>query len=72
MKKLQEYLILVKKLIVLVKPLTGVMVLAILFGSLGHIIATAIPFVGGYGIIKVKEMEFGIKNLVIILFTLLF
>lgn len=69
MKKLQEYLILVKKLIVLVKPLTGVMVLAILFGSLGHIIATAIPFVGGYGIIKVKEMEFGIKNLVIILFT---
>ncbi|SMB91579.1 ATP-binding cassette, subfamily C [Peptoniphilus asaccharolyticus DSM 20463] len=69
MKKIREYLILVKKLIVLVKPLKGVMLLAILFGSLGHIIATAIPFVGGYGIIKVQSMEFNLKTLAILLFV---
>lgn len=43
MQNLREHLLLLKRLMTLVKPLTGVMILAILMGSLGHLVAIAIP-----------------------------
>lgn len=43
MQSLKEHLLLLKQLMGLVKPLSGVMILAILMGSLGHLVAIAIP-----------------------------
>lgn len=43
MQNLKEHLLLLKRLMTLVKPLTGVMILAIVMGSLGHLVAIAIP-----------------------------
>lgn len=41
-----------RKLIILVKPLTGVMFLGILLGALGFLCAIFLTIVGGYGILK--------------------
>ena len=41
-----------RKLIILVKPLTGVMFLAILLGVLGFLCAIFLTIIGGYGILK--------------------
>lgn len=41
-----------RKLIILVKPLTGVMLLGILLGVLGFLCAIFLTIVGGYGILK--------------------
>lgn len=42
-----------RKLIILVKPLTGYMLLAILMGLVGHLCAAFITILGGYGILNV-------------------
>lgn len=41
-----------RKLIILVKPLTGVMLLGILLGVLGFLCAIFLTIVGGYGVLK--------------------
>lgn len=41
-----------RKLIILVKPLTGVMLLGILLGVLGFLCAIFLTIIGGYGILK--------------------
>ena len=41
------------KLIVLVKPLTGFMLLAVLLGLVGHLCAAFLTILGGYGILSV-------------------
>lgn len=67
MSKIREYMQLVKKLIVLVSPLKLFMILAILFGSIGHIIATLIPVIGGYALIKAMIGKFYFFKLITIL-----
>lgn len=42
-----------RKLIVLVKPLTGYMLLAVLMGLIGHLCAAFITILGGYGILHI-------------------
>lgn len=65
MKKINNYLKLIKKLITLVKPLRLIMLLAIIFGSIGNILATAIPSIGAYGVLN--ESIFSIKKLCVVL-----
>ena len=43
---------LIKKLIVFVKPLSGVMSITVILRVLGFIIAAAIPVLGGVGIVS--------------------
>ena len=45
-------------LIILVRPLIFFMVCAILFGALGHLCALAIPALGGYALLAVKQPDF--------------
>ncbi len=45
-------------LIVLVRPLIFFMVCAVLFGVLGHLCALAIPALGGYALLAVKQPDF--------------
>lgn len=52
MKKKSNFSVM-RKLIVLVKPLTGYMLLAVLMGLIGHLCAAFITILGGYGILHV-------------------
>lgn len=52
MKKRSNFSVM-RKLIVLVKPLTGYMLLAVLMGLIGHLCAAFITILGGYGILHV-------------------
>ena len=54
-------------LIGMVKPLLPVMILAIIMGVIGHLVATFITILGGYGIVKTGN--FKIIFLVLILFA---
>ena len=58
--KRRSAIAIMRKLIILVKPLTGVMFLGILLGVLGFLCAIFLTIVGGYGILKglgvVEEM----------------
>lgn len=45
------------KLIGLVKPLTGFMLLAILMGLIGHLCAAFITIFGGYGVLELLQVE---------------
>lgn len=45
------------KLIGLVKPLTGYMILAILMGLIGHLCASFITIFGGYAVLELLEFE---------------
>ena len=45
-------------LIVLVRPLIFFMTCAVLFGTLGHLCALAIPALGGYALLAVKQPDF--------------
>lgn len=46
-----------RRLLTLVAPLKGIMALAILSGSLGHLAAIAIPALGAWGIVRVIDGE---------------
>ena len=52
MKKKSNFSVM-RKLIVLVKPLTGYMLLAVLMGLIGHLCAAFITILGGYGILHI-------------------
>ena len=51
MKRRNGFVVMVK-LIGLVKPLTGYMLLAIIMGLIGHLCASFITIFGGYGILS--------------------
>lgn len=46
------------RLIGLVKPLTGYMILAILLGLLGQLSASLITILGGYAMLEVLDLTF--------------
>ena len=48
---------LIKKLIVFVKPLSGVMTITVILRVLGFIIAAAIPVLGGAGIVSLLDLK---------------
>ena len=50
-----------RRLVGLVKPLTGYMILAIAMGLVGHLCATFITVFGGYAILHVLNPEGSIK-----------
>ena len=52
MNKRRSDLAIMRKLIVLVKPLTGVMLTGIILGVLGFLCAIFLTILGGYGILK--------------------
>ena len=52
MNKRRSDLVIMRKLIVLVKPLTGVMLTGIILGVLGFLCAIFLTILGGYGILK--------------------
>lgn len=53
---------LIKKLIVFVKPLSGVMSITVILRVLGFIIAAAIPVLGGVGIVSLLGLKvFGVS-----------
>ncbi|MBO5337081.1 MAG: thiol reductant ABC exporter subunit CydC [Lachnospiraceae bacterium] len=56
MKKRSGFVVMFR-LIGLVKPLTGFMLLAILMGLVGHLCATFITVFGGYAVLRVLEFE---------------
>lgn len=57
------------RLIGLVKPLTGYMILAITLGLLGHLCATFITVLGGYAVLNVlgDSMAMGLKTIFIVI-----
>ena len=67
--------VVMKRLIGLVKPLTGFMVLAILMGVLGNLFASGITIFGGYLIVKVLDfpvaLSFGWLFAILLIFALL-
>ncbi len=56
MKRRSGFVVMMR-LIGLVKPLTGYMILAILMGLVGHLCATFITVFGGYGLLHLLEIE---------------
>ena len=52
MNKRRSDLAIMRKLIVLIKPLTGVMLTGIILGVLGFLCAIFLTILGGYGILK--------------------
>lgn len=56
MKKRSGFIVM-KKLIGLVKPLTGFMILAILMGIVGHLCASFITIFGGYAVLELLEFD---------------
>ncbi len=60
------------RLIGLVKPLTGYMVLAIVMGLIGHLFASFITICGGYAILGVLHPEYSINVGAIFAATLIF
>lgn len=60
------------KLIGLVKPLTGFMILAICMGCLGHLLATSLTVFAGVGVLKVMGEDMGMSYAVIFTCVLLF
>ncbi len=61
-----------RKLIGLVRPLTGYMCLAIIMGLFGHLMATYITIFGMYGILYVLGFEIGMPLFIIFICVLLF
>lgn len=70
LKKKRSSLIL--SLLQLVKPLAGVMVIAIIMGTIGNLVAIFIPILGGYGLLKVLNIAAGLSMPVIITLIILF
>lgn len=57
MENLKEHLVLLKRLMKLVTPLTGFMLIAILMGSLGHLVAIGIPALSTWALANLFEGE---------------
>lgn len=57
MKKRRSGFTVMARLIGLVKPLTGHMLLAVLLGLLGHLCAAFITIFGGYAVLTVLQLE---------------
>ena len=74
MKKRSGFVVMFR-LIGLVKPLTGFMLLAILMGLVGHLCATFITVFGGYAVLSVLEFEvpfsLGFLFVAVVIFALL-
>ena len=51
----------VTKLIGLVRPLTGYMILAIVMGLIGHLCATSITILGGYALLNVLHLQIALS-----------
>lgn len=60
------------KLIGLVKPLTGYMILAILMGLIGHLCASFITIFGGYAVLELLEFETPLTMTAIFVSVLIF
>ena len=60
------------KLIGLVKPLTGYMILAIFMGLLGHLCASFITIFGGYAVLEVLDIETPLTMTVIFVSVIVF
>lgn len=57
MENLKAHLSLLKRLLTLVRPLTFVMILAVLMGSLGHLVAIGIPAFSTWALARLYEGE---------------
>lgn len=55
MENLKAHLVLLKRLMKLVTPLTGYMILAIVMGSLGHLVAIGIPSLSTFALARLYE-----------------
>lgn len=55
MENLKAHLVLLKRLMKLVTPLTGYMLLAIVMGSLGHLVAIGIPSLSAFALARLYE-----------------
>ena len=60
------------RLVGLVKPLTGYMILAIIMGLIGHLCATFITVFGGYAILHILHPEWSLKLGTLFMVVLLF
>lgn len=71
MKK-RKGMVVMARLIGLVKPLTGYMILAILMGLIGHLCASFITIFGGFAILKVLEYPLSFSLLFIFISVIVF
>ena len=71
MKKRSGFAVMAK-LIGLVKPLTGYMILAIFMGLLGHLCASFITIFGGYAVLEVLDIETPLTMTVIFVSVIVF
>lgn len=63
---------LILSLLQLVKPLVGIMILAIVMGTLGNLVAICIPILGGYGVLNILNISTGLTLSTIITLLILF
>lgn len=63
---------LILSLLKLVKPLVWVMMIAIVMGTIGNLVAIFIPILGGYGLLHVLKLSNGLSIPVIVTFLILF
>lgn len=63
---------LILSLLKLVKPLVWVMIIAIVMGTIGNLVAIFIPILGGYGLLHVLNLSNGLSIPVIVTFLILF
>ena len=68
----QSKLVILLRMIKLVKPLSGFMILAVILGTFGFLTAQFIPVIGGYGILTGLGIDTGLtfKSILIILLVL--
>ncbi len=71
MKRRSGFVVMMR-LIGLVKPLTGYMILAILMGLVGHLCATFITVFGGYGLLHLLEIEVPFSLMTIFISVVIF
>lgn len=71
MKRRSGFVVMMR-LIGLVKPLTGYMILAILMGLVGHLCATFITVLGGYGLLHLMEIKVPISLMAIFVSVVIF
>lgn len=57
MVKKRSGIVVMGRLVGLVKPLTGFMVLAVLMGLAGHLCASSITILGGYAVLELLGFE---------------
>lgn len=70
--KQRSHLAIMAKLITLVRPLTGYMVLAILLGLLGHLCAAFLTVLGGYALFDLMGFSLGLPFPMALIFLFVF